>query len=246
MPVDSCGPASYRHFLTASRAAVARTGCPPINLAFLIEPLGNTVTSTLTTPLRLILLASGGYVGATLLFIFRLPSSCPQAWEAPITAHPPTSRRPTARTRFRVGKPKGNSPFMALLHLPSKEISPISKVPSRRYFGDGEGGLFSWNGQGCRSRVIGSRSWARGHGLGSGRAALRAAGRLGHLRVRWKEGFPRRSVTSAAEAGAEKRASDRSVKPLRHPKTEQTRSIDTSSICCFQNETRVSFVPFHK
>jgi hypothetical protein len=94
--------------------------------------------------------------------------------------------------------------------------------------------------------VIGSRSWARGHGLGSGRAALRAAGRLGHLRVRWKEGFPRRSVTSAAEAGAEKRASDRSVKPLLHPKTEQTRSIDTSSTCCFQNETRVSFVPFHK
>ena len=168
MPVDSCGPASYRHFLTASRAAVARTGCPPINLAFLIEPLGNTVTSTLTTPLRLILLASGGYVGATLLFIFRLPSSCPQAWEAPITAHPPTSRRPTARTRFRVGKPKGNSPFLALLHLPSKEISPISKVPSRRYFGDGE--------------VIGSRSWARqrpscAQGGGQVRAPARAVER---------------------------------------------------------------------
>src|SRR5208337_615889 len=58
--VDSSGRDSKCHFLAASRAAPARTGCPPTSAASLTVPLAATVTRTFTTPVMFIRLASSG------------------------------------------------------------------------------------------------------------------------------------------------------------------------------------------
>jgi hypothetical protein len=102
---------------------------------------------------------------------------------------------------------------MALLHLPSTEISPISKVLFRRYFGDEGGGLLASERQACRLRVIGQAvaelrsGWRAGEGTGAcrGKSAFRAG------------------VSPRRLKPALKRASYRSGKPLRHPKAAQPR-----------------------
>src|SRR5579862_9157841 len=60
IPLLSDGDGSKRHFLAASRAALARTGCPPTTRASFTVPLGATVTSILTVPAILIFRASSG------------------------------------------------------------------------------------------------------------------------------------------------------------------------------------------
>src|SRR5277367_3011805 len=103
VPDDSCAADSKRHFLTASSAAFANTGCPPTSFAFLTRPLLLTVIMTFTTPVRFIRFASSGYTGATLLFTFRVISSCPQASGAVVAHHTPISNRHTANARFKLG-----------------------------------------------------------------------------------------------------------------------------------------------
>src|ERR1019366_1428830 len=135
--VDSPRPASKRHFLTASRTALASTGCPPISFTSLIDPLAATVIITLTTPERFMRLASSGYTGATLLFAFRLISSCPHARGALVAIHPPISSRPTANTRFRACI--DTVPPSSLCIYPIFVQGPHQRIPkvlSVHYFSD--------------------------------------------------------------------------------------------------------------
>src|SRR3981189_1050007 len=105
IPVVSSAAASYRHFRTASSAAVARIGCPPTSFVFLTVPPLSTGIWTLTIPVMLIRRASSGYTGATLFFSLRARSaSCPQARGAFTAAHPRMSNRPTADQRVRARK----------------------------------------------------------------------------------------------------------------------------------------------
>src|ERR1700722_3853152 len=104
MPTDSSGPASKRHFFTASSAAPASKGWPPTSFVFFTSPLDVTVTSILTTPLRLMRFASSGYTGATLVLTLRVISCWPHASEELAATHPPSSSRPTATVRFRTLK----------------------------------------------------------------------------------------------------------------------------------------------
>src|SRR3984893_5230618 len=120
IPVDSCGPVSKRHFLTASRATFANTGCPPTSFAFLTDPFGATVIWTFTTPVMFMRLASSGYTGATLVFVFR-STSCPQARGALVAIHPPISRRPPANTRFKA---------LIDTHVPFTVVLPSSALYS--------------------------------------------------------------------------------------------------------------------
>jgi hypothetical protein len=60
IPVLSPDAGSNFHFLAASSAALARTGCPPTTRASFIDPLGATTTSTFTVPLMFILCANSG------------------------------------------------------------------------------------------------------------------------------------------------------------------------------------------
>src|SRR5271157_2118833 len=136
-PVDSPGPASKRHFFTASRAAFANTGCPPTTFVFLIDPLGDTVIWTFTTPVMFMRFARSGYTGATLVFIFR-STSCPDARGALVATHPPTSSRPIATARFRPRMDTYGTFLVACIFLIFEQRTPqrIPKVLSLHYFGD--------------------------------------------------------------------------------------------------------------
>ncbi len=116
--VLSPGAGSKRHFLTASSAAPASTGCPPTTFASFTVPLGATTTCTLTVPVIFILRANSGYSGCTLLFARRtisLSLFCAHTPNVPIPANnASTANNVPIRRKDTV--PPGNipgSPFRA-------------------------------------------------------------------------------------------------------------------------------------